>query len=202
MKLNLKFLFALLALLLLLLTPARAQVIVLNDGYVTATNTGTTKAEVLFAASPSRAVRACYADVTSDLAGSVLLMQAGVAESLVISNCVAAATTIFVADSSQFAVNDIVMVQTATNSVASGKVSAIVNATNITLSTAFTATPASIGDRVYKMGPGVALPVGAASVRLNADAIFAARRARPMLLNITGTSACKINGAVVCYDAP
>lgn len=187
---------------LLFLTTAQAQVMVLNDGYVTATNTGTTKAEVLFAASPSRAMRVCYADVTSDLAGSVLTLQAGVTESLVISNCLAAAATIFVADSSQFAVNDIVFVQTATNSVASGKVSAIVNATNITLSATFTATPASIGDRVHKMGPAITLPVGAASVRLNADAIFAARRARPLLLNLNGTTACKINGAVVCYDAP
>lgn len=201
MKLVLAFLFA--ALLFLISPRAQAQPFSPErDGWVTQTNAGSTLASVLFSANLYDGPRLTFIHATSDLAGSVIAIYTGLNESTVISNSAAAAATIFVADSSQFAVNDMVMIQSRSNSVQRGVVSAIVNATNLTLSTTFASQTASIGDTLHQLRTPVTLPVGAATVTFAAEGIASARRARPMVITLNGTTTCKIHAATVRYDAP
>jgi hypothetical protein len=65
--------------------------------------------------------------------------------------------------------------------------------------TAVTGAALSAGDQVYVLGSAVTTPVGAATVRLQADALRILPQNMPGVLSVDGTSACTINAAIVDY---
>jgi hypothetical protein len=166
--------------------------------YTTKTATGSTSAEVTFLADGARTIRIVGAIATSDKAGAVLSLRTGeTAYQIGYTN--AAGTNIYVTTTNGLAAADVLVIQTALGSNVSAVVHALVNSTNVAL-TATTGFATRAGDSVYKMSAASTLPVAAATVSYQGEAVYAGNRGRPVRAVLDGTSACTINSVTVRYD--
>ena len=106
-----------------------------------------------------------------------------------------------VLNSGTITTNDIVVVEKATTGATfRGQVSTVASFTNITLAANLTFAVAA-GDFVFRMSDVRTLQVASTNeIRLASEALFAAALRNPVLIDLTGTSACRINNAVAKYD--
>lgn len=164
--------------------------------YKTLTATGTTAATFIVPADPSLATRVVSFNCTSDKAGSVLALKAG-AGAYVVSANTTNTTTLTVARTNGLAANDYLVISKADGTTnVYCQISSFPQSTNITLG-AVSGITVEVGDSVYKMSAATSIPIGAANVVGNGEAIYTAPRGRPIYATLDGTSACTINSFVV-----
>lgn len=177
-----------------------AQTLNLDYGYVTKRAYGATNAEVIFpAGSGSTIARLVSYDVTSDVAGGILKLQAGTYGATIGAAALSTATNCSVLGNSYIVADDIVVFQKADGTVFSATVHGTNAATNINL-TAQIGTALAAGDKVYRMGLMATNAIGAATVRKEGTAIFAAPLRNPIRLLSWGAGTnTGINSATVAY---
>jgi hypothetical protein len=181
---------------------ASAQTLNLTYGYVTKRANGATNAEVIFpAGSGSTIARLVSLDVTSDAAGGILKLQGGTYDATISVAALSTATNCAVLGNSYIVAGDTVVFQKADGTVFSAAVDSTNAVTNINL-TAQIGTALAAGDKVYRMGLLATNTIGAATVRKEGPAIFAARLRSPIrLLSYGATTATAINSATVAYGS-
>lgn len=141
-----------------------------------------------------------YINVTSDKAASVIQFYTA-GTPVVITATQSYATNILTAVGTGFSGSDVVVVWHKTSGTFERGAVSSAGATSITLS-ANLGTKATAGDLIYKMTASGSIPVGAATKELNAPggAVFTGQGSnKPILIDIDGTSACKINAVCVVY---
>lgn len=134
-----------------------------------------------------------YINATSDKAGSVIQFYTAAAGTRITT---ASTGTTITAVGTSYASNDVIIVRFRATDTYQRLVVSASTATNITTTAALQAT-AAVGDTVYEVTAAGSIPVGAATKELNAGAgaIFNGQEGYPLLFEIDGTSACKINAA-------
>jgi hypothetical protein len=172
----------------------------LAEGYITKQGSGTTQAQAIFPAGASKALRLVSYDVKSDLASATLKIYTGTAVSTLVSNALTTATNIYVsAGAGSFAQNDIVVIQNPDDTAFTAVVNAVEGATNIQF-TAQLGTAATANGKIYKMATVYTTVAANVAVRESGECLAIGPRRQPMLLRLTGTSACTINWATARYD--
>lgn len=169
-----------------------------TPSYETLNGSGSTAAEVIFPAKPDQQIRVVGAIATSDKAASVLSFRTG-AMPVSISASNAAGTGITVTRTNGLAPNDLIVIQRADGTTASGTIASFPASTNITLN-ATTGTITLPGDQVYKLGAATTLKCGAATVNYQGEAIFVGRFGRPIRCVLDGTSACSLDSVTARYE--
>lgn len=165
--------------------------------YTTLSSSGTTTSVLFFASSPLQQCRIVQAIATSDAASSWVTFKTGTTP-LSITKSNAADTTIDVARTNGFAVNDFVILEQSTGWVTNAQIASFTGATNITFKWNVPITLP--GDQIYKLGTATALPVGAANKVYSGEAIFVGNRGRPIQVIVNGTSACSLDAITGRYE--
>ena len=169
-----------------------------TPNYKVKTATGSTAATVVWPADPLLQIRLVGTVATSDKAGAVLSFRTGVTPlSISVSN--PAGTAITLTRTNGVTTNDIVVVQYKNGTAERNSVVSFQSATNVTLAGATSAATA-IGDEVYVMSTPSTLPVGAATVSYQGEAIYVGNKGRPISCVLDGTSACTINAQTARYE--
>jgi hypothetical protein len=169
--------------------------------YVTKTATGSTLSTAYFPAEPLQQIRVVGAICTSDLAGSVLNLSAGVGAYTVLSNATSSATTIYIASTNGLSSGDALVLQTSGGTNAYDTV-----ASNPTISNAVVITASGFGvavtagDQIYKMSTASTIPVGSNTVNYQGEALYVGNKGRPVRATLNGTSANTINSITACYE--
>jgi hypothetical protein len=168
--------------------------------YVTKNASGTTSATVYFNAEPLKQVRLVGAIATSDKAASVLSIRAGTSSYVIISNnATTTATDHFLTFTNGLAANDVLMLQRADGTAASGIVSAVVT-NKVTLTSGGFGSAVAAGDQIYKLSAATTIKVGAATAVYQGEALYAGTRGRPIRVVLDGTSACSLDSVTARYD--
>jgi hypothetical protein len=172
----------------------------LQEGYITKSGTGSTSADAIFPAAANAALRLTSYDAKSDLTSATLKAYVGTAVSTLASNALSTATNVYVtAGATNFTAADIVVIQRG-DTMSAAIVDSVDGNTNINL-TGQIGTAASAGDKIYLMGTVYTTPVQTTNaIRVAGEAVIVARKRYPLLLRITGTSACAINSATAHWD--
>jgi hypothetical protein len=134
-----------------------------------------------------------FISATSDKAGSVVQFYTSGAP-VTITAAGAATNTVTAVGTGNFSGSDIVIVRHVSADTYERAVVDSVTATNITWS-ANLGSATAIGDLLYKASTASTIPVGNATVTVNAagGGLFNGREGRPTLLVLDGTSACQLN---------
>ena len=137
-------------------------------------------------------------DVTGDAAGSVLTVRQYGPPITISSNAVSSATTLYLPVGHGLTTNDVAVLND------QGGAKRLVVSTITTNSVTFTATigfdVVAGADTVHESESTTTHTIGANTVRLSGECLALGRRNVPLGLELTGTSAAKINTAVVAYD--
>lgn len=178
----------------------QAQTLNLNYGFVSKRGNGATNAEVIFPAQPDTIIRLTSYDVTGDGASSILKLQAGTYSATLTNAALSTATNVSLYGNSYIVAGDNVVFQKADNTV----FSALVDTTNgvqLTFASQL-GTALAAGDKVYRMGITHTNGIGAATVRKDGQAIFAAPLRNPLrLITWSNTTATAINSATAAYGS-
>lgn len=134
-----------------------------------------------------------FISATSDKAGSLVTFHTSGAP-VTVTAAGAATNTVTAVGTGNFAAADVVVVRRAVADTYERAVVDSVTATNITFTANLGGTTAA-GDLLYKASTNAAIPVGNATVTLNAGGggLYNGREGRPILVSLDGTSACQIN---------
>jgi hypothetical protein len=134
-----------------------------------------------------------YLNGTSDKAGSVLQFwkaQSGAQTLTIATN--ASQAIVYVPSGSSFAANDVVVIQHKTSDSYERRIVSAQTSTNITLTVNLTSAIVA-GDQIYKMTQAGSIPVGNATKEITTVGVYNAPPGLPVLVDLDGTSACKIN---------
>lgn len=181
--------------------PFTASAQSLQEGYVTKSGTGSTSADAIFPAGYNSTLRLTSYDVKSDLTSATLKIYTGSKVSTLASNALSTATNVYVTSgATNFTAADVVVIQKADDTMIAAVVDSVEGNTNINL-TGQIGTAASAADKIYKMG-NVYTSQGQSTnvIRVAGEAIVVAPKRMPMMLRMTGTSACSINHATAHHD--
>jgi len=186
---------ALALLLALVIAPASAQAA--TDDYTMLSATGSTVARVVQPGSSTGPIRLVSLDVTGDNATNEFVVRRAVTPLTILSNQLSTATNFYAADY-QIPINSVIVIQSGTSAVF-----ATVNSTNTGLyglsgqiGIAVTAGEAN----AWLLETAFKTTIGNATVRRDSEAIAWNYKRRPMVVEATGTSACRINFAVFAKD--
>jgi len=184
-----------------LIAPPTASAQSLQEGYITKSGTGTTSADAIFPAAANAALRLTAYDVKSDLTSATLKFYVGTKVSTIASNALSTATNVFVtAGATNFSNTDIVVIQHADETMTALVAAAPEGNTNVCF-TGQIGVAVTAGAKVYKLGTVYTTQVQSTNViRVAGESILVTGRRMPLLLRVTGTSACSINSATGKYD--
>lgn len=134
-----------------------------------------------------------YINATSDKAGSVIQFYTAGEPALVTGFSTNGQKAILMAGTG-YASNDVLVVRSVANDTYARYLVTTNSTTNVTVS-ANLSWALDVRDQVFKMTTAGKIPVGAATKELNAGAgaIYNGQKRKPLLFEIDGTSACKIN---------
>lgn len=155
-------------------------------------NAGSTLSHVVVPAGGRDRTRVQYVNATSDKAGSLLTFKAPSASTPVTAASAANQTVVNCVPYAGAAQNDVVVLFSfATGTAVRGVVTSVQAGVSITL-TANIGLALAPGDTVHLMAAKAQIPVGAATKEANAPTVFAVMEG-PALIELDGTSACRIN---------
>lgn len=171
---------------------------VLAGGPGSAHDSGTTSAAVVCPADPGRHTTVTAFSATSDQAGSALSVywSDGVSTSV---DTDSTGTTLNVADTTGFAQNNLIAIQSPDGRVIWRSVSSVSAGESLTLATALSGGLGAKGDTVTLLAASssdadASIPVGAAQKELvGAAGIIIGPAGSPILLSLTGSSACSVD---------
>lgn len=168
--------------------------------YVTKSASGTTAATVYFTADAVKTPRLAGVVATSDKAGAVLSCRAG-AGAYVVTVAVSTTTAVnqWINATNGLEANDVLVLQKLNGNCYSSTV-ASAETNMVTLASGGFGIATAVGDSIYKMSAATSLPVGAATVSYQGEAIYAGNRGRPIRITLDGTSACSIASATAAYE--
>jgi len=173
---------------------------VLDYGYVSKGATGTTNTVLVFPANNTKSIRLVTLDAQTDLATANLKLYGGTARASVAATAATGQAVIQVSNSGTIDTNDIIVLQKADGTTGHATVSTVAGFTNITCA-ANIPIALAVGESVYRMSDVRTLrPASTNELRLTGDALFGAQLRNPILIDVQGTSAGRINNAVVKYD--
>ena len=154
---------------------------------------GSTLSHVVIPAGGRDRIRVQYVSATSDKAASLLTLKGSTKSSIVTAASAANQKVISAAPYAGAAQDDVVVLFSfATGTGIRGVVDAVdAEAGTITLK-ANLGLALGVGDQVHLMASNGQIPVGAATKEANAPTVFAVHEG-PALLELDGTSACRIN---------
>lgn len=134
-----------------------------------------------------------FINATSDKAASILQFYSTTVSSRV-TNTTASGQAVIQAPGGSFTGSDIIVVRSVANDTYQRLIVSSSAAGTITATANLNFALAS-GDIVYKMTANGSVPVGAATLTLNAvgGGLYNGQSLRPFLIDLDGTSACKIN---------
>ena len=177
----------------------------IDYGYVTKQASGTTNADVIFAAASTKTIRLVSLDVTNNSPVVGLVRYYGGTERAQVTNAaLSTATNFLVSSSGNLASNDIVVIQKATltntTDLVTGQVWGVQGGTNIQL-TGQIGIALAAGDAVYRMSTVVTNIYGYGNYRENGEAIFACQLRQPLLIRAVGTNTVTaVPHATIHYD--
>ncbi len=156
-------------------------------------NAGSTLSHVVIPAGGRDRIRLQYANATSDKAGSLLTFKSASKSTTVTAASASNQTVINAPPYAGAAANDVVVLfSLVTGTGVRGVVASVdVVAGTITLN-ANLGLALAPGDTVHLMAAKAQIPVGAATKEANAPTVFAVQEG-PALIELDGTSACRIN---------
>lgn len=139
-----------------------------------------------------------YVNATSDKAGSVLQFYKATSGSHTLAIATnASQAVVWVPDGTKYSANDVVVLRhkLSTGDIYERLVVSSATSTNLTM-TGNLSTAVLVGDQLWKMTKYGTIPVGAATKEVASSVAYGLYNApggRPVLLDLDGTSACKIN---------
>jgi len=155
-------------------------------------NAGSTLSHVVVPAGGRDRIRVQYVSATSDKAASLLALKAPSASATVTAACAANQAVVSCAPYAGAAQNDVVVLfSNTTGTGVRGVVTSVQAGVSVTL-TANIGLALAPGDKVHLMASRAQIPVGAATKEANAPTVFVVHEG-PALLEVDGTSACRIN---------
>lgn len=137
-------------------------------------------------------------DLTGDAAGSVFTVRKYGPAMTILSNATSSATTLYVEVGHTLTTNDIAALNT--DAGAKRLVVSTITTNSVTFSTAIGFAATAGKSTVHESESTVVSTIGANTVRLNGECLAIGSRGLPLGLELTGTSAARINSAVVTYD--
>ena len=162
-------------------------------------NAGTTLSNVVIPAGGRDRIRLQYINATSDKAASLLDFKSSSKSSTVTANSASNQLVINAPPYAGIAANDVVVLFSfATGTAVRGIVNAFDAVAGTITLTANLGLALAPGDKVHLMTSRGQLPVGATTKEANAPTVFAALDG-PLLIDLDGTAACRINLAAGEY---
>jgi hypothetical protein len=153
-------------------------------------SSGTTSSYISSANASGQAVYQ-YVSATSDLSSSALTFYTAGSPATVTLATNSGQTVIYATNS--FSGSDVLVIRSVANDTYQRGVVSSVTTSNITLSANLSFALAA-GDKVYKMTSAGSIPVGAATKEVvSAGGYWHGQKGKPTLVDLTGTSTCKIN---------
>ena len=168
--------------------------------YTNLNASGSTSAEVIFAADPTLQVRVVGAIGTSDKSASVFSFRRGTTLATVTAATVNA-TNITVNSTNGFGASTNIIIQTASGQVSSATTHSVLsgNSTNIWI-TATNAIVPAVGDTIFLMSGATTIKCGATTANYQGEAIYVGNPGRPVRCVLDGTSACSLDSMTAHYD--
>ena len=154
---------------------------------------GSTLSHVVVPAGGRDRIRVQYVSATSDKAASLLALKAPTKNATVTATSPAGQKVVRCVPYAGAAANDVVVLfSNATGTGVRGVVASVQAGENAITLTANLALALAPGDTVHLMAAAGQIPVGAATKEANAPTVFVVHQG-PALLEVDGTSACRIN---------
>jgi hypothetical protein len=166
--------------------------------YLTATATGTTLTSVAFPGQSAGALRLVALNCTADNATNVARFKPGAAATLLTAAALSTATNVTVSSTTGIVADATVIFQAGTSAAFRAEVYSVSGGTNVNLK-AQLGTALVIGDAIWTVSTARVVPIGSATVRETGECLATAPKRRPLLVELTGTSAATINNAVAAY---
>ena len=155
-------------------------------------NAGSTLSHVVVPAGGRDRTRVQYVNATSDKAGSLLTFKGATASTTITATSASNQAVVNCVPYTGAAQNDVVVLFSfATGTAVRGVVTSVQAGVSVTL-TANLGLALAPGDTVHLMTSRAQIPVGAATKEANAPTVFAVMEG-PALIELDGTSACRIN---------
>lgn len=157
-------------------------------------STGTTLSSYIMPGVTNNGIpRVQFISATSDKSTSVLTFYSTTVSSQV-TNTSASGQAVISAPGSSFSASDVLVVRSVANDTYQRLIVSASTVSNVT-ATANLSFALAPGDIVYKMTSNGTIPVGAATISHNAQSggVYNGQRGKPILIDLDGTSACKIN---------
>lgn len=137
-------------------------------------------------------------DLTGDAAGSALTIRKYGQPITITTNAASGDTTVYVALGHGLTNSDVAVLNAQGGAKRLVVDSATTNSVTFTAAIGFAATAGT--DTLHESESTVVTTIGSGTVRLNGECLAIGRRNVPLGLELNGTSAAKINSAVVTYD--
>lgn len=188
-----KLAVAVMAIIAFAVIPAHAQVTVKHTFANTGTAIAATNSHFIVTANGVGPGVATYVSATSDKAGSILQFWKVSTASPVTIATNASQAILYVDSGTSFTAGSTVVLRHATADTYERLVVSSSTSTNITFTTSLVSA-AAVGDTAYLMATAGTIPVGAATKEITAvGGFYHIPAGLPMLVELDGTSACKIN---------